>query len=232
MLFNGLGRYDDALCSARRAVDRPPERGFSNWAFPDLVEAAARCGRPEAASAARRRMAEMAAACRTDWILGLQARSDASLAMVGPAEDLYVEAIDRLGRTPMRADLARARLLYGEWLRRQGRRVDAREQLRSAAQMSTEMGAEAFACRAARELRATGECVRKRRFATRDELTAEESQIALLARDGLRTPRSARGCLSARARSSATSTRPLPSCKSAHAPSSIGRCPANRGRRS
>jgi ATP/maltotriose-dependent transcriptional regulator MalT len=124
----------------------------------------------------------------TDWVLGIEARVRALLSEGEAADGLYRESIDRLGRTRVRVELARAHLLYGEWLRRERRRVDAREQLRTAHEMLDAMGIEAFAERAARELLATGETARKRTIGTRDELTAQEAQIARLARDGLSNP--------------------------------------------
>ena len=127
-------------------------------------------------------------AAGTDWALGVQARSRALVSEDEAAEALYREAIERLGRTRVRVELARAHLVYGEWLRRERRRVDAREQLRTAYEMLSEMGAEAFAERARRELAATGETARKRTDETRDELTAQEAQIARLARDGRTNP--------------------------------------------
>jgi ATP/maltotriose-dependent transcriptional regulator MalT len=132
-----------------------------------------------------KRLAQSTSVCRTDWALGVEARARAVLSDDGGAEAFYRAAVEHLGRTRVRAELARAHLLYGEWLRRQGRRVDAREQLRSAHQMFTHMGMEAFADRTRRELVATGEIVRKRQAETRDELTPQEEQIAQLARDGL-----------------------------------------------
>jgi DNA-binding CsgD family transcriptional regulator len=188
VLSNGLGRYHKALVAARRAAENPWELAFLNWALVELVEAAARSGTYEMAAGAYRRLAERTAASGTDWALGLQARSQALLSEGEEAERLYREAIARLGRTRMRVDLARARLLYGEWLRRQRRRCDAREQLRMAHCMLEGIGAEAFAERARRELRATGERVRKRTVETSGELTAQEAQIARLARDGLSNP--------------------------------------------
>jgi len=130
----------------------------------------------------------MTRASGTDWALGIEAGARALLSEGAAAEDLYREAIDRLGRTSVRAVLARAQLVYGEWLRRERRRTDAREQLRAAHDMFAAMGAEAFAARAARELHATGETARRRNAQTRDELTAQEAQIARLARDGLSNP--------------------------------------------
>jgi ATP/maltotriose-dependent transcriptional regulator MalT len=134
-------------------------------------------------------LAETARASGTDWALGMEARSRAQLSEGDTAENLYAEAIERLGRTRVRLDLARARLLYGEWLRREGRRVDAREQLRAAHQMLTAMGVEGFAERARRELAVTGETVPKQHYAEpREELTVQETQIARLAGDGRTNP--------------------------------------------
>jgi DNA-binding CsgD family transcriptional regulator len=159
-----------------------------NGALVELIEAAARSGELDRAADALTRLSGGTRAGGTDWALGIEARSRALLADGKAAEDLYREAIERLGRTAMRVDLARAHLLYGEWLRRERRRVDAREQLRTAHEMLAAMGIEAFAERAARELRATGETARKRSVETSGRLTAQEAQIAQLARDGLSNP--------------------------------------------
>ena len=154
--------------------------------LPELIEAAARSGQPERAAPRLAQLAEIARAAGTDWALGTHARAAAMLAEGAGAERLYKEAIDRLSRIHMRGSqtLARAHLLYGEWLRREHRRVDAREQLRIAHGMLADMGAEAFAERARRELQATGETVRKRTVETLDELTPQEVQVARLAADG------------------------------------------------
>ncbi len=184
VFYNGLGRYEDALTSAERAAEHPAELGFTTLVLPELVEAAVRCGERDHAVAALQRLTEGAEASGTDWALGLQARCRALLSGDEEAEGLYREAVDRLGRTRMRMELARAHLLYGEWLRRENRRVDAREQLRAAHEMFGSFGAEAFAERARRELLATGEKVRKRLDETRGQLTAQEEQIARLAADG------------------------------------------------
>jgi DNA-binding CsgD family transcriptional regulator len=184
-LSNGLARYEDALDAATQAAEYPHELWFSNWVAVELIEAASRTGEIERASDALGRLSSTARAGASDWGLGVEARSRALLSHGESAERLYVEAIERLGRTPLRLDLARARLLYGEWLRRERRRSDAREQLRTALEMFTAMGVEAFGGRAERELLATGERVRKRSVETRDELTAQEAQVARLARDGL-----------------------------------------------
>jgi DNA-binding CsgD family transcriptional regulator len=185
VLCNGLGRYDEAFAAAQLGADHPAGQQVASWALSELVEAAARSGRPNAAADALGRLAEMARACATDWVLGVEARGRALVADQAEAEALHRHAIDRLGRTPLRTELARAHLLYGEWLRREARRLDAREQLRTARVMFTSIGAEAFAARADRELLATGETARKRTEETRDELTPQETQIARFARDGL-----------------------------------------------
>ena len=188
ILFNGLGRYDRALASAQQAADETPQLEFNPWALAELVEAAVRCSKPEVASRAAERMVSVTAACDTDWSLGIQARCRALVSEGESAERLHSEAIERLSRTRLRTELARAHLLYGEWLRRENRRVDAREQLRAAHEMLVTIGMEGFAERARNELLATGEKVRKRTVETRDDLTAQERQIAGLARDGLTNP--------------------------------------------
>jgi DNA-binding CsgD family transcriptional regulator len=185
VLYNGLGRYQDALAAAQRTDDDPHERLFSMWAAVELIEAAARSGLPEQAAGALERLSEGTRASGSNWALGIQAYTRALLSDGESAELLYREAIDRLGRTRVRVTLARARLLYGEWLRRQQRRTDARHQLRTAHQMFTAMGAEGFAERTRRELEATGETARKRSVATTSRLTAQETQIAELAREAL-----------------------------------------------
>jgi DNA-binding CsgD family transcriptional regulator len=158
------------------------------WNLVELIEAGARSGATEAASAALDRLSERTQASGTDWALGIEAGSRALLSDGAVAEPRYREAIERLARSRGQVHLARARLLYGEWLRREQRRVDAREQLRAAHEMFTAMGAEGFAERARVELLATGETVRKRTVETRDDLTAQEAQIARLARDGRTNP--------------------------------------------
>jgi DNA-binding CsgD family transcriptional regulator len=188
ILFNGLGRYDQALAAAERAAEEMPHLFISAWARSELIEAAVRSGRIERAAAALEPLAEVTATAGTDWGLGIAARSRALLSEGETAERLYREAIERLGRTRLRPELARAHLLYGEWLRRDDRRVDARAQLRAAHDQLTSIGMEAFAERARKELLATGERVRKRTVETRDDLTAQERQIAQLACDGLSNP--------------------------------------------
>jgi DNA-binding CsgD family transcriptional regulator len=188
VLLNGLGRYQEALAVAQEASDDTPELFVSAWALSELIEAAARSEDTTRARGALDRLAEATSAAETDWGLGIAARSRALLSEGETAERLYQEAIERLGRTRLRPELARAHLLYGEWLRREGRRVDAREQLRIAHEMLAAVGMDAFAERARRELQATGEKLRKRTVETRDELTPQERQIAGLARDGLSNP--------------------------------------------
>jgi DNA-binding CsgD family transcriptional regulator len=184
VLHNGLGRYADALTAAEKAT-RDATVFTSILVVPELVEAAARTGNTDVAGDALQRLAEATQPSGNDLALGVEARCRALLRDGKTAERLYHEAIDRLGRTQLRPDLARARLLYGEWLRRQARRVEARQQLRTAYDMLTAIGMAAFAERARRELIATGEKVRQRTVETSDQLTAQEALIARLARDGL-----------------------------------------------
>ena len=200
VLNNGVGDYQTAMTAAQRATDHPGEIVSPPWALVELIEAAVRSGKSETAAEALRRLTEITSASATNWALGVDARSRALLSDHDTAERLYRESIELLGRTRMRADLARAHLLYGEWLRRQRRRIDARAQLRVAYEMLEAMGMEAFAERAGRELRATGETTRKRSVATGDEqLTAQEALIARMARDGLSNPEiAARMFISAR----------------------------------
>jgi DNA-binding CsgD family transcriptional regulator/tetratricopeptide (TPR) repeat protein len=188
ILFNGLGRYDRALASAQRAAEETPQLHVSPWASTELVEAAVRSGKPNVAAGALERVMAATAPCNTDWGRGIQARCRALLSEGESAERRHREAIERLARTPLRPELARAHLLYGEWLRRENRRVDARDQLRTAHEMLATIGMEAFAERARNELQATGEKVRRRTVETRDDLTAQERQIAQLAADGLSNP--------------------------------------------
>jgi DNA-binding CsgD family transcriptional regulator len=188
--YNGLGRYEDALAAAEQAAADPRGPAQSIWVLAELIEAAVRSGRPERATDPLARLAELTHAAGTDWALGTHARGAALLAEGAAAERLYREAIERLSRNHMRESqtLARARLLYGEWLRREHRRVEAREQLRVAHTMLADMGADAFAERAGRELQATGETVRKRSVDTLDDLTPQEAQVARLAADGQTNP--------------------------------------------
>jgi DNA-binding CsgD family transcriptional regulator len=187
LLYNGLGRYQAALAAAESASARD-ELGVSVWSLPELVEAAARSGMNELAVAALERLTERTQAAGTEWALGIEARSRALLREGPAAEELYRETIDRLSRCRIAPERARAHLLYGEWLRRAGRRIDAREQLRAAHDMFVTIRMDAFAERARRELTATGATARKRRAETRSELTAQETQIAQLARDGYSNP--------------------------------------------
>jgi DNA-binding CsgD family transcriptional regulator len=188
VLLNGLGRYREALAAARKASDDTPELFVSVWAAADLIEAATRSEETELARDALERIVAATAVADNDWALGIQARSRALLSPPEDAEPLYREAVERLARSRLRPELARAHLLYGEWLRRENRRVDARLQLRAAHELFAAIGMEAFAERARAELQATGEKVRKRTVQTRDELTPQELQIARLARDGLSNP--------------------------------------------
>jgi DNA-binding CsgD family transcriptional regulator len=188
VLFNGRGRYAEALVAAQQGAAHPPDLGLVGWALCELVEAAARTGQPDAAGDALERLGIMARACGTDWVLGVEARARALMAEGDAAEDRYCAAIDHLGRTRLRTEVARAHLVYGEWLRRAGRRVDAREHLREAHDLLASMGAAAFAERARRELVATGEHVRSRSAGPADELTAQESEIARLAASGHTNP--------------------------------------------
>jgi DNA-binding CsgD family transcriptional regulator len=183
VLYNGLGRYADALAAARRVVGHT-ELVTSNWAMPELIEAAVRVGAFELAAETDRLLADRSNTAATDWALGIAARSHALVTEDRRAADLYLEAIERLGRTRVAVELARAHLLYGEWLRRQRRRVDARNELRIAHEMFTRFGMEAFAERARVELLAGGERVRKATVETRDQLTPQESQVARLAAEG------------------------------------------------
>src|SRR5215218_9513061 len=185
ILFNGLGRYDQALASAQRAAEETPQLQVAPWASTELIEAAVRTARPDLAADALERVMAATAASSTDWGRGMQARCRALLSEGESAERLHREAIERLGRTRRRPELARAHLLYGEWLRRENRRVDARVQLRAAHDQFASIGMEGFADRARGELQVTGEKVRKRAVETRDDLTAQERQIAALARQGL-----------------------------------------------
>jgi DNA-binding CsgD family transcriptional regulator len=187
VLNNGLGRYEAAREAAWQAFGRD-ELGFGCLIVPELAEAASRTGDAALLKTALDWLTERARVTPTEWARGAEARVRALSGEGGAAEELYREAIERLGRTRLRIELARTRLLYGEWLRREQRRVDARTQLRAAYEMLSKMGVEAFADRAGRELLATGEAVRKRRVETRGDLTAQEAQIARLARDGLTNP--------------------------------------------
>jgi ATP/maltotriose-dependent transcriptional regulator MalT len=182
VLCNGLGRYDTARDAAWRAFERD-QIGCGAFIVSELAEAASRTGDTRAVTAALEWLSGQTRKATTDWALGIQARIQALLSEGLTAEDCYRESISRLGNTRVRKELARTHLLYGEWLRREGRRADAREQLRTAHEMLETMGLEAFAERARRELTATGETVRKRSVENTTILTAQEALIGRLARD-------------------------------------------------
>ena len=185
VLYNGLGRHEQAVVQAQRASAAGPELGTRAWARVELIEACSRTGETRLAAETLAGLDVAASVGERDWGLGLLARSRALLSEGDEAESCYREAIERLSRTQLRPDLARAHLLYGEWLRRVKRRVDARDQLRIAHEQFTTIGMEAFADRARNELQATGEHVRAHAPEARDDLTAQERRIAELARDGL-----------------------------------------------
>jgi DNA-binding CsgD family transcriptional regulator len=188
ILANGLGRYEAALAAARQAAQDTSALYISMWALPELIEAAARTGNAPQAAGALTRLAEFTQAGGTDFGLGIEARSRALLSGDQAAEDLYREAIGRLGRTRLRPELARSHLLYGEWLRRENRRTDARAQLRTAHEMLTAIGMEAFAERARHELLAVGETMRQPTAEPTSALSAQEAHIARLAADGRTNP--------------------------------------------
>jgi DNA-binding CsgD family transcriptional regulator len=184
VLCNGLGRYDEARAAALRVGEHPDDLGTTNWAAVELIEAAVRSGAPELAVEARSLLVARATASGTDWALGILARSEALLADDQAAEALYVESIERLARSRVAADLARAHLLYGEWLRRRRRRLDAREHLHTAHDFFSGSGMEAFAERARVELEATGEHARRRNVDTVGQLTPQEAEISRLVAEG------------------------------------------------
>jgi DNA-binding CsgD family transcriptional regulator len=186
LLYNGCGRYGEALEAAQRNCEQD-DVGLFGWSLVELIEAGVRCGDTGAASAALDRLSARTQASGTDWALGIEAGSRALLSDGRDAEPLYREAVERLARSRGVIHLARARLLYGEWLRRESRRVDAREQLRAAHETFGGIGAEGFAERAHHELLATGETARRTEDA-RGVLTPQEAHIARLARDGLSNP--------------------------------------------
>jgi DNA-binding CsgD family transcriptional regulator len=187
VLCNGLARYAEAASAARQATS-DPHSWWSMWVLPELVEAAVHCGNAGLARDTFDRLTKTTQPCGTDFALGMEARSRALLSKGTVADRLYREAIERLTRTRLRPEIARAHLLYGEWLRRENHRMGAREQLRTAHEMLAAIGMEAFAERARKELAATGENARKRAVDARDDLTAQERHIARLARDGLSNP--------------------------------------------
>jgi DNA-binding NarL/FixJ family response regulator len=188
VVMNGHGRYAEALQAAIEASDDTPELFVSMWSLSELIEAATRTHDTDLAAQGVERLAEHTRGNKADWARGMQARARALVESDDAAEGLYREAIDRLQRTRLRPELARSRLLFGEWLRRAGRRVDARDQLRAAHDAFASMGADAFAERARHELLATGAKVRKRAIEARDELTPRELLIARLAIEGRTNP--------------------------------------------
>jgi DNA-binding CsgD family transcriptional regulator len=189
LLYNGLGDYQKAMTSAQPGAEHFGKMTVPPWGAVELIEAATRTGHRDIATDAFGRLVEITSACGTYWALGIEARCRALLSEDDTAEALYRESIERLAGTRLRADCARSHLLYGEWLRRRRRRMDARDQLRTAHDMLESMGMEAFAERARRELQATGETARKRTVHPADQvLTAQEAQIARMARDGLSNP--------------------------------------------
>ena len=183
-LYNALARYDDAFAAAEEALADPYELWFSPWATVELIEAASRSGRRPTAAAALERLAAGTSASGTHWAAAIEARSRALLSDGAVAEALYREALDRLADTPLRFDLARTHLVYGEWLRRERRHMDAREQLRVAHDLFSDFGMEGFAERTRVELRATGEHARRRTFDNSSELTPQETQISRLVAQG------------------------------------------------
>jgi DNA-binding CsgD family transcriptional regulator len=187
LLHNGCGRYAEALAAAQRGCEHD-DVGLCAWSLAELIEAGVRSGATGATSAALDRLSTRTRASGTDWALGIEAGSRALLSDGRDAESLYREAIERLARSRGVVHLARARLLYGEWLRRENRRVDAREHLRAAHEMFSDIGAEGFSERARHELLATGETARKRTDDARGVLTPQEAHIARLAKDGLSNP--------------------------------------------
>jgi len=187
VLYNGLGRYPAALAAAQRTCEQE-DPGLFARALTELVEASTRCGSPDVAAAAHRQLEETTVDDGGEWALAIRAQSRALRSERQEAEAFYREALARLGGSGNVLHLARARLVYGEWLRREGRRVDAREVLHAAGETFARVGAAGFAERARRELLATGETVRKRTVETRDDLTPQEARIALLAGDGYTNP--------------------------------------------
>jgi DNA-binding CsgD family transcriptional regulator len=187
LLHNGGGRYAEALAAAQRGCEHD-DVGLFAWALVELIEAGVRSGATDAASAALDRLSARTRASGTDWALGIEAGSRALLSDTRDAEPHYREAVERLGRTRGAVHVARARLRYGEWLRRENRRVDAREQLRAAHESFSRIGAEAFAERARGELLAAGETAPRRTVETRDVLTPQEAQIAHMASDRQTNP--------------------------------------------
>jgi len=188
VLCNGLGQYDEALAAARGACADPREMVAHNWGMTELIESAARTGRTDLAAEALQRLTMKAQACRTHWALGIEARSRALLSTGDAAERGFREALGHLGQARVHGELARAHLLYGEWLRQADRRADARGELTRAYEMFTAMGMDGFAERTRRELLATGTAVRQRTADAAEQLTEQEALIARLARDGMSNP--------------------------------------------
>jgi len=188
VLCNGLGQYDEALAAARGACADPREMVAHNWGMTELIESAARAGRTDLAAEALQRLTTKAQACRTDWALGIEARSRALLSTGDIAERQFRKAVGHLSRARVHGELARVHLLYGEWLRQADRRADARRELTRAHEMFTAMGMDGFAERTRRELLATGAAVRQRTADAAEQLTEQEALIARLARDGLSNP--------------------------------------------
>jgi DNA-binding CsgD family transcriptional regulator len=192
VLFAGQGRYDEALRHAREAAAEdtggPDELEYRNWALAELVEAAARTGDLGEAALALQRLEDRIHGSASQWALGTRALLRALISGDDEAESWYRQAVDRLARCRVRPQLARAQLLYGEWLRRRGRRSDARVPLRAARDLLTTMGAVAFTERAHRELLATGERAQLRSVVASRQLTPQEIRIAAMARDGLSNP--------------------------------------------
>jgi DNA-binding CsgD family transcriptional regulator len=188
VLRNGLGRYAEALAVLEPAAEPAYSPLGTQLILPELIEAAARTGRMDLAAAALDRLSAMTITESSDWAKGQEARARALISQGREAEQCYAEAVERLGQTPLRPELARAHLLYGEWLRRENRRLDARHQLHAAYRLLDTIGAEAFAERARRDLLATGEKVRKREVGTYGQLTRQEEHIVRLARDGRTNP--------------------------------------------
>ena len=225
VLFNGLGRYDEALAPAQRACAQD-DLSLYALALVELIEAAVRSNSPRLAATALERLSERTRASGTEWALGLEARSRALLTDGPSAEPLYEEAVERLARGRLAPHLARAQLVYGEWLRRENRRLDAREQLRAAHDTFSRIGAEGFAERARRELSATGETARRR---TRTRATCSQPRrhrSPVSPATASPTPRSARNCSSARERCSTTCARSSRSSTSPRATSSAAFLPA------
>ena len=183
-LNNGRGRYQEALAAAEQGRRYPDDLGFRTWSVVEFIEAAVRCGQMDKAKTGFDQLLEATLGCESDWAVGIKARCRALVSDKNDAEAFYREAVERLGRTDVDLELARAHLLYGEWLRRAGRRIDARLELRLAHGIFSEIGVDGFAERANRELEATGEVVRRRSVETLRDLTPHEAKIGGLAGAG------------------------------------------------